>query len=141
MNSLGNPNSLKFTNHEKSVAVLNELAAQGLTMYSDIALIHVANKFRTTPDCVRSNATRHDGILQIIKRQNDEIRRLTNEINSTKAAKAQGIELGCTRQPWEMTTPEFMACLKLEWVDPFGDECVGFGSTKTDDPLCELPNK
>jgi len=137
-NEKGNENSLKFTNWEKSVQVLHELGAQGLTMYSGFGLNHVAEKFHTSADCVRQNAKRHDPILQIIKCQNDEIRRLKNEIESINARKAQGVESACGLQPWEMTTEEFKACLKLEWKDPFGDECVSFGSSKTDTPLCDL---
>ena len=137
-NEKGNENSLKFINWEKSVQVLHELGAQGLTMYSGSSLNHVAEKFRTSADCVRQNAKRHDPILQIIKAQNDEIRRLKTEIESMKAATAQGIGPNCNRQPWEMTTPEFLACLKLEWQDPFPDGHVGFGTPAPDTPLFSL---
>jgi len=135
-NEKGNEKSLKFTNWEKSCQVLHELGAQGLTMYSGFALNHVAEKFGTSADCVRQNAKRHDPILQIIKRQNDEIRRLTNEIHFSKSAAAQGVGPNCNRQPWEMTTEEFNACLKLEWKDPFGDDVIGFDAKTDDTPLC-----
>lgn len=132
----------KFSNHTKSIAILKELGEQGLTMYSGFGLNHVAEKFRTTNDCVRQNATRHDGILQIIKRKDDEIRKLKSELQSFRTAASQGIVANTDRQPWEMTTDEFKAHLKATWVDPAAnDDCIGFGLGNDHTPLCELPNK
>lgn len=125
-----------IANGGRSVAILLELAKQALTMYDSAHLPRIARLFFTSIDNVAKCAERHDELLRHVKDQSREIRELKMQVRTMKSG-----GIGEKRQPWEMTTPEFMAQLKLEWKDPSGDECVSFGADKDDSPLCELPGR
>jgi hypothetical protein len=123
-----------------SIGILRALAVNRLTMYDTTQFPRIAGLCETHIGNVIKSAERHHRVLQIIQDQAKEIFRLKAEIQGMKIAESQGVGPNCNRQPWDMTTPEFMACLKLEWQDPFADEAVGFGTPEPDSPLCTLEN-
>lgn len=105
----GDKKALEFTNWSKSVAVLTELATRAASMYDATEIGVIAAKFHTSRDCVAQNAKRHHDVLQIVKNQRDEIKRLAAELASAKIKSAQLCEPGCplpTKEEWRLADLE-----------------------------------